>query len=76
MNNSTANNSIETTADGQLKHFLSTSNHTRENLTRILDLANSFINFGKREIKKVPLLRGKTVVNLFFEPSTRTRTTF
>jgi aspartate carbamoyltransferase catalytic subunit len=76
MNYSTANNPIETTADGQLKHFLSTSNHTRENLTRILDLANSFINFGKREIKKVPLLRGKTVVNLFFEPSTRTRTTF
>ena len=69
-------NNVETTADGQLKHFLSTSNHSRETLTRILDLADSYISFGKREIKKVPLLRGKTVVNLFFEPSTRTRTTF
>jgi aspartate carbamoyltransferase catalytic subunit len=71
-----AQNNVETTADGQLKHFLSTSNHSRETLTRILDLADSYISFGKREIKKVPLLRGKTVVNLFFEPSTRTRTTF
>ncbi len=71
-----AQNNIETTADGQLKHFLSTSNHSRETLTSILDLADSYISFGKREIKKVPLLRGKTVVNLFFEPSTRTRTTF
>jgi len=71
-----AQNDIESTADGQLKHFLSTSNHSRETLTRILDLADSYISFGKREIKKVPLLRGKTVVNLFFEPSTRTRTTF
>jgi len=67
---------IETTDDGQLRHFLSTSVHSRATLTQILDLANSFISFGKREIKKVPLLRGKTVVNLFFEPSTRTRTTF
>ena len=72
----TVHNNIETSADGQLKHFLSTSNHSRETLTQILDLANSFISFGKREIKKVPLLRGKTVVNLFFEASTRTRTTF
>lgn len=76
MNAPTAQNNIETTADGQLKHFLSTSNHSRENLIQILDVADSFISFGKREIKKVPLLRGKTVVNLFFEPSTRTRTTF
>lgn len=76
MNTSAANNTIESTADGQLKHFLSTSSHSRETLTQILDLADSFISFGKREIKKVPLLRGKTVVNLFFEPSTRTRTTF
>ncbi|MCP4184336.1 MAG: aspartate carbamoyltransferase catalytic subunit, partial [Hyphomicrobiales bacterium] len=73
MNSPAAQTNIETTADGQLKHFLSTSNHSRETLTQILDLADSFISFGKREIKKVPLLRGKTVVNLFFEPSTRTR---
>jgi aspartate carbamoyltransferase catalytic subunit len=45
-------------------------------LLSILDTADSFIDFGKREIKKIPLLRGKTMVNLFFEPSTRTRTTF
>jgi len=76
MIQSAAQNNIETTADGQLKHFLSISNHPRETLIRIMDLADSFISFGRREIKKVPLLRGKTVVNLFFEPSTRTRTTF
>ena len=76
MSKRLATNNIEITSDGQLKHFLSTSNHSRETLTQILDLADSFISFGKREIKKVPLLRGKTVVNLFFEPSTRTRTTF
>ena len=45
-------------------------------LENILDTAESFINFGEREIKKIPLLRGKTLVNLFFEPSTRTQTTF
>ncbi|MEE9447563.1 MAG: aspartate carbamoyltransferase catalytic subunit [Arenicellales bacterium] len=67
---------IETTSDGQLKHFLSISNHSRETLIQIMDVAASFINFGKREIQKVPILRGRTVVNIFFEPSTRTRTTF
>jgi len=76
MNPNVAQVNIETTPDGQLKHFLSTSSHSRASLIQIMDLANSFISFGKREIKKVPLLRGKTVVNLFFEPSTRTRTTF
>lgn len=76
MNKPTLSNNIETSADGQLKHFLSTANHSRSTLIQILDLADSFISFGKREIKKVPLLRGKTIVNLFFEPSTRTRTTF
>lgn len=76
MNKPAPLHNIETTADGQLKHFLSTSRHSKETLTRILDLADSFISFGRRKIKKVPLLRGKTVVNLFFEPSTRTRTTF
>ncbi len=75
MNTPTSSN-IETTPDGKLNHFLSTSNHSKDTLTQILDVADSFISFGKREIKKVPLLRGKTVVNLFFEPSTRTRTTF
>jgi aspartate carbamoyltransferase catalytic subunit len=45
-------------------------------LVSILDAAESFTGVKDRSIKKVPLLRGKTVANLFFEPSTRTRTTF
>jgi len=64
------------TRDGRLRHLLSTENLSPETLTHILDTAEGFIDFGQREIKKVPLLRGKTVVNLFFEDSTRTRTTF
>ena len=62
--------------NGRLKHFLTINGLPRETLVQILDTAESFISFGQREIRKVPLLRGKTVVNLFFEPSTRTRTTF
>ncbi len=61
---------------GNLKHFLTLNGMPQRTLINILDTAESFINLGKREIKKVPLLRGKTLVNLFFEPSTRTRTTF
>ena len=61
---------------GQLKHFLTTENLCTELLTEILDTAESFSNIGQQTVKKVPLLRGKTVVNLFFEASTRTRTTF
>ncbi len=64
------------TADGRLRHLLTTEHLSRETLVQILDTAEGFIDFGQREIKKVPLLRGKTVVNLFFEDSTRTRTTF
>ncbi len=63
-------------ANGKLKHFLTLSGLPKETLLGILDTAESFVSFGKREIKKIPLLRGKTIVNLFFEPSTRTRTTF
>ena len=61
---------------GQLRHFLTIEGLARQTLVHILDTAESFITFGQREIKKVPILRGKTVVNLFFENSTRTRTTF
>ena len=71
-----ADDAIQFDANGKLKHFLTISGLPREVLVGILDTAESFISFGKREIKKVPLLRGKTMVNLFFEPSTRTRTTF
>jgi aspartate carbamoyltransferase catalytic subunit len=64
------------TADGQLKHLLTLDGLPAAILTRILDTAESFIDVGEREVKKVPLLRGKAIFNLFFEPSTRTRTTF
>ncbi|MDR3299180.1 MAG: aspartate carbamoyltransferase catalytic subunit [Candidatus Accumulibacter sp.] len=63
-------------ADGQLNHLLSTEGLPREVLTRILDTASSFLEVSNRDVKKVPLLRGKSVFNLFFENSTRTRTTF
>ncbi len=61
---------------GHLKHFLSTEGLHRNLLLDILTHAESFTGVGERAVKKVPLLRGKTIVNLFFEPSTRTRTTF
>ena len=61
---------------GRLRHLLTIEGLKRQTILDILDTAQSFIAVGEREIKKVPLLRGKTVVNLFFEASTRTRTTF
>lgn len=67
---------VQLTADGRLKHFLTTEGLSKALLTEILDTADSFISTQERAIKKVPLLRGKTVVNLFFENSTRTRSTF
>jgi aspartate carbamoyltransferase catalytic subunit len=68
--------SVQFDQNGRLKHFLTTEGVKKETLIEILDLAESFISVGERRIKKIPLLHGKTVVNLFFEPSTRTRTTF
>ncbi len=68
--------SIQFDDNGNLKHFLTINGLSRETLVNILDTAESFISFGERRIKKIPLLQGKTLVNLFFEPSTRTRTTF
>ena len=61
---------------GELIHLLSIAGLPREVLTHILDTAGSFLAVGDRDVKKVPLLRGKSVFNLFFENSTRTRTTF
>ncbi|HUK55535.1 MAG TPA: aspartate carbamoyltransferase catalytic subunit [Nitrospiria bacterium] len=58
------------------KDLISIKDLDRDDLRLILDTAESFKEVGAREIKKVPTLRGKTVVNLFFEPSTRTRTSF
>jgi len=63
-------------ANGELHHLLTTEGLPRDIIVRILDTAHSFLSVTEREIKKVPLLRGKAVFNLFFEPSTRTRTTF
>lgn len=59
-----------------MQHFLTTESLNKDQLTAILDTAESFTNVDGRTVKKVPLLRGKTIVNLFFEASTRTRTTF
>ena len=67
---------LQLTDQGQLRHFLTTEGLCKELLTDILDTADSFISMEQQSVKKVPLLRGKTVVNLFFEASTRTRTTF
>ena len=63
-------------ADGKLKHLLSIEGLSREMVENILETADQFVSVGDREVKKVPLLRGKSVFNLFFENSTRTRTTF
>jgi aspartate carbamoyltransferase catalytic subunit len=61
---------------GELIHLLSLDGLPREILHGILDRAEPFTAVAEREVKKVPLLRGKSVFNLFFENSTRTRTTF
>ena len=62
--------------NGKLRHFLCISGLNRQLMTEILDTAESFAGVTEQTVKKVPLLRGKTIVNLFFEASTRTRTTF
>lgn len=62
--------------NGELHHLLSLEGLPADVLRQILDTAESFVGVTQREVKKVPLLRGKAVFNLFFEPSTRTRTTF
>lgn len=63
-------------AQGRLKHFLTIDGLSRELLTEILDQAEGFLGVSRQAVKKVPLCRGKVVANLFFETSTRTRTTF
>ena len=63
-------------ADGSLRHLLTIDGLPRSLLTRILDTAEGFVAVNDQEVRKVPLLRGKAIFNLFFEPSTRTRTTF
>ena len=59
-----------------MRHLLDTKSLTREDALRILVVADDMADTQQREIKKLPTLRGKTVVNLFFEDSTRTRISF
>jgi len=59
-----------------LKNILGTKCLVEEEITTILDTADSFKEISTRPIKKVPTLRGKTIINLFFDPSTRTRASF
>jgi len=58
------------------KDLLGTQDMTGDEITSVLDTAASFMSIGGRRIKKVPALRGRTVANLFYEPSTRTRVSF
>jgi aspartate carbamoyltransferase catalytic subunit len=58
------------------KHLLDIESLSAEDILTVLDTAKAFKAVGERAIKKVPALRGKTVVNLFVEPSTRTRISF
>ncbi|HWE30711.1 MAG TPA: aspartate carbamoyltransferase catalytic subunit [Polyangia bacterium] len=59
-----------------MKHLLGIADLSKDDITKILDLAETFAEINTRPIKKVPTLRGKTVINLFLEASTRTRTSF
>ena len=63
-------------AAGDLTHLLTLEGLPAEIILRVLDTAVPFASIAEREVKKVPLLRGRSVFNLFFENSTRTRTTF
>ena len=67
---------IQLDEQNKLRHFITVEGLKRQMLVDILDTAENFLGLGARKTKKVPLLRGKTVANLFFEPSTRTRSTF
>lgn len=69
-------NNPQLNAAGELIHLLSIEGLPKAMIHRILDTAESFLSVTDREVKQVPLLRGKSVFNVFFENSTRTRTTF
>jgi len=76
MKKSSPHQNLQLTSDGKLHHFLTIDGLDKVLLTAILDTAEKFTGISERDIKKVPLLRGKVITNLFFETSTRTRTTF
>ena len=67
---------LQLDAQGSLKHFLTIDGLSRELLEEILTQSEGFLGVAEQAVKKVPLCRGKIVANLFFETSTRTRTTF
>ena len=69
-------NSNQMTDSGKLRHFLTIEGLKQPLLTEIINRAEKFSNLLNQKIKKIPLLRGKTIFNLFFESSTRTRITF
>jgi len=58
------------------RHIISINDLTKKDVLTVLQTAESFKEISERRIKKVPTLRGKTVVNCFFEDSTRTRVSF
>ena len=68
--------SLQIGPDGRLRHLLTTEGLPAETIGLILDTADQFVSVSERDVKKVPLLRGKSIFNVFFEKSTRTRTTF
>jgi aspartate carbamoyltransferase catalytic subunit len=68
--------SLQIDSSGRLRHLLTTEGLPAEMVHRILDTADQFVSVNEREVKKVPVLRGKAIFNVFFENSTRTRTTF
>src|SRR5258706_9670020 len=68
--------SLQVGADGRLRHLLTTEGLSAELIRHILDTADQFVSVNEREVKKVPLLRGKSIFIIFCEGSTRTRTTF
>jgi aspartate carbamoyltransferase catalytic subunit len=67
---------LQLNANGDLHHLLAIEGLPKRIVERILDTAESFVGINEREVKVVPLLRGKSIFNIFFENSTRTRTTF
>ena len=75
-NHTTAQERVDLPSRLRSKDLLSVADLSPEEIVFILDTAEAMKEIGSRPIKKVPTLRGKTVVNLFFEPSTRTRISF
>lgn len=77
-NNQNIASNLQSDNKGRLTHLLTLDGLSKEHIFQILDTAHQFVSMSgsDREVKKVPLLRGKSVFNLFYENSTRTRTTF